>query len=372
MTASLSTDALPPLTVEGRLLRLLRQLSTTDLQAFIVTDLVNVRWLTGFTGSAGFVVVTPNGSTLITDSRYDGQAQDELTAARSEVDVRISTKDQRGEAAERAGDAAIVGLEADHITWARQRLIKDAWFPEARIMATTGILKELRRAKTPAEVARIARAAAITDAALAAVQHRLALQPTESEFAFALEARMRDLGASGPAFDTIVASGPNGARPHHSPGDRTISAGDLVVVDCGALVDGYRSDMTRTFIVGDPSDTQQRMFDVVIEAQQRGFETAATGVPTADVDTACRTVIGDAGWADAFGHGTGHGVGLDIHELPMVNARDESVLAVSDVITVEPGVYLPDHGGVRIEDTVLIEASGPRRLTTSPKVLAVS
>lgn len=365
------TAGLPPLTVDGRLLRLLRQLSTTDLQAFMITNLVNVRWLTGFTGSSGFVVVTPNGSALITDSRYDGQAQDELAAAGSEVEVRISTKDQRGEALDRAGDPAILGLEADDITWARQRLIKDSWFPEARIMATTGIVRGLRRMKTAAEVARIEQAALITDASLATVKPKLAERPTEAEFALALEDEMRRRGASGPAFDTIVASGSNGARPHHSPGHRTISEGDLVVVDCGALVDGYRSDMTRTFIVGEPSETQQRMFDVVIDAQQQGFETAAEGVPTADVDTACRTVIDEAGWADAFRHGTGHGVGLDIHELPMVNARDESVLALSDVITVEPGVYLPEHGGVRIEDTVLIEAAGPRRLTTSPKVLTI-
>lgn len=369
MSTSL-TGPLPAVTVADRHLRLLHALADhTDVDAFVVTNMVNVRWLTGFTGSAGFVVVTPKDLVLITDARYDGHAQHELAAVGSDADIVITSYEQKERAAEIVGDARRVGLEAEHVSWAKYRSYRDSWFPQARLAATTGIVDHLRRTKDDAEVARIERAAAITDSSLATVRSRLTQGITEEQFAFELETQMRRLGATGAAFDTIVASGPNGALPHHNPSDRVISDGDLVVVDCGAMVDGYRSDMTRTFMVGSPSETQQRMYDVVIEAQEAGFQTVADGTPSVDVDTACREVIAEAGWAEAFSHGTGHGVGLDIHELPRIGARVTDILATDDVVTVEPGVYLAEHGGVRIEDTVLVTESGARRLTMSPKAL---
>jgi len=363
-------ETLPPLRVNGRRNALLHSLADhTDVDAFIVTNLVNVRWLTGFTGSAGMAILTPDELVLITDGRYDGQAHRELENAGSDARVIITSHEQRERTVEVIGDVSRIGLEAAHISWERQRIFRDSWFPDARLAATTGIVDQLRRRKDTAELARIERAAAITDAALAQVLPLLGTGTTERAFAFSLEAEMRKLGAQGPAFDTIVASGPNGALPHHRPGARVVSKGDLVVIDCGAMVDGYRSDMTRTVAVGDPTHTQQRMFDVVIEAQQAGFETVTADRPSVDVDTACRSVIDAAGWADAFSHGTGHGVGLDIHELPRIGKGVDDVLVEGDVITVEPGVYLPEHGGVRIEDTVSVGAHGARRITLSPKDL---
>lgn len=365
-------QALPAVDVAPRRTKVLHALADhTDVDAFVITNLVNVRWLTGFTGSAGFVIATPQRLVLITDGRYEGHAHAELEAVGCDAEIIITTYEQKERAAEIIGGARRVGLEAEYLSWAKYRSFRDTWFPEARLAATTGIVDHLRRSKDAAEVARIERAAAITDAALASVRSRLNASITEATFAFELETAMRRLGASGAAFDTIVASGPNGALPHHNPSDRVISSGDLVVVDCGAMVDGYRSDMTRTFIVGTPSPTQQRMFEVVLEAQEAGVQLVGDGVPSADVDAACRAVIGDAGWANAFNHGTGHGVGLDIHELPRIGAKATDVLTIDDVITVEPGVYLPEHGGVRVEDTVLITDSGARRLTLTPKTLEV-
>jgi len=205
------------------------------------------------------------------------------------------------------------------------------------------------------------------------VRHRLTGAPTEEEFALELDFEMRRGGASGPSFETIVASGPNGAKPHHRPGRRRIGPGELVVVDFGAIVDGYCSDMTRTLCVGRPTSAiARRMVEVVTEAQQAGVDTVRAGVEGKAVDGACRDVIAAAGWADAFLHGTGHGVGLDIHEDPRVSSVSTDILAAGQVVTVEPGVYLVDHGGVRIEDTMVVTEDGCRILTNAPKELLVS
>jgi Xaa-Pro aminopeptidase len=182
---------------------------------------------------------------------------------------------------------------------------------------------------------------------------------------------MRRHGADDVSFETIVASGPNGAKPHHRPGGRRITEGDLVVLDFGALVDGYHSDMTRTMAVGELSATQQRMYDVVLEAQAAGVRAVAEGVAAREVDRACRSVIEAAGWGEAFLHGTGHGVGLDIHEDPRVGKAATAMLASRSVVTVEPGVYLPEHGGVRIEDTVVVTPDGCRPVTLTHKAPAV-
>lgn len=179
---------------------------------------------------------------------------------------------------------------------------------------------------------------------------------------------MRRLGAEGTSFETIVGSGPNGARPHLRPTDRQIRKGDLVVIDFGAVVDGYCSDMTRTLAIGEIADsTQRRMLQVVLDAQAAGVAAVAAGVAASAIDDTCRRIIAAAGWGEAFVHGTGHGVGLEIHEDPRVSKTSDAVVEAGNVITVEPGVYLPEHGGVRIEDTVVVTAEGCRALTRTPK-----
>jgi Xaa-Pro aminopeptidase len=196
---------------------------------------------------------------------------------------------------------------------------------------------------------------------------------SEIDFAIALDFAIRRLGAEGNSFETIVASGPNGAKPHARPSARRIEPGELVVLDFGAVVDGYCSDMTRTVCVGEPADPQlRRMVEVVAESQQAGVDAVRAGVGCADVDAVCREVIAAAGWADAFLHSTGHGVGLDIHEAPGVSSVSKDTLAAGYIVTVEPGVYLEGLGGVRIEDTVVVTEDGCTPVTNAPKELVLT
>lgn len=360
--------SLAPMAVPPRVDDLRGAFADAGIDALLVTDLTNIRYLTGFTGSAALLLVAPDRLTFVTDGRYGQQAADQLGSAGVEAAIEVAN-DQRAPivGAVDAAGASRLGLEAAGVTWAAQRTYSTTWFPGLELVPTEGLVEARRVRKDDGEIARIAAAAAIADAALAAVRPRLTERPTEAELGLELDTEMRRLGADDVSFETIVASGPNGAFPHHRPGPRTIAEGDLVVLDFGALLDGYHSDMTRTVMVGEPTPTQQRMFDVVIDAQAAGVAAVADGVPAAEVDAACRTVIEAAGWADAFLHGTGHGVGLDIHEDPRVGQRSTATLADRCVVTVEPGVYLPEHGGVRIEDTVVVTPDGCRTVTLAPK-----
>jgi Xaa-Pro aminopeptidase len=318
--------------------------------------------------------VRPDDLVFVTDGRYRDQSALELAAAGVEARIRIglTAGAQKEYLQEDAGGVDRLGLEAAAVTWAQQRKFDDEWFPDAELVATNGLVEELRKVKDPGEVDRMAAAATIADEALARVLHRLAQGPTEQEFALELDFEMRKGGASAPSFDTIVASGPNGAKPHHRPSSRRIEAGELVVVDFGAIVEGYCSDMTRTFCVGTPSATGQRMVDVVAESQQAGVDAVRAGIEGKTVDDVCRAVIADAGWAEAFLHSTGHGVGLEIHEDPRVASTSTDTLVAGHVVTVEPGVYLPEHGGVRIEDTMVVTDEGCTVLTNAPKELVVA
>lgn len=352
--------------VPGRTARLRAALDETDCPALLVTHLVNLRYLTGFTGSAGLLLVLPDDLLLVTDGRYGDQAVDQLAAAGVEARIAVTGADQRHVVAA-AASLPRLGLEADHVSWAQQRAYAQDWFPDVELVPTAGVVEASRAVKDDGEVARLAAAATMADAALAEVRHRIGEGVTERDLALELEVAMRRHGADGPSFETIVASGPNGARPHARPSGRPIGDGDLVVLDFGALYDGYHSDMSRTIAVGRPSAIQQQMLDVVTEAQAAGVAAVRAGVPLAAVDAACRDVIAAAGWGDAFLHATGHGVGLDIHEAPRVAATADGTLAARHVVTVEPGVYLPEHGGVRVEDTVVVTDTGCRPLTLAPK-----
>jgi Xaa-Pro aminopeptidase len=355
--------------VADRSARLRGRLDAAGCEALLVTSLTNIRYLVGFTGSAATLVVLPDGLVFVTDGRYRDQATAELASAGVAAEVRIgrTVDEQREHLAAAVNGFARLGLEADHVSWGQQRRYAGEWFPGIELVATDGLVEDLRGVKDPGEVARIEAACAIADAALAVVRHRLGEGATEAEVALELEWQMRRLGADGPSFETIVASGPNGAMPHHRAGDRRVAEGDLVVIDFGALVDGYHSDMTRTVLVGEGTDTQRRMLDAVTASQAAGVAAVHAGVEARAVDEACRSVLREAGWEDAFVHGTGHGVGLDIHESPRVAANATGSLADGHVVTVEPGVYLAEHGGVRIEDTVVVTAEGSRPLTLAPK-----
>ena len=370
---------LPALDVAGRIDRLRERFdeaqpegpggSPAGIDALFVTRLVNIRYLTGFTGSAALLLVGPDEVLFVTDGRYKDQSADQLEAAGVPARIEISGTDQKRivhDAAAAAGYSR-VGLEAHGVTWSQQRVFASEWFPGAELVATEGLIERLRRVKDAGEVARIRAACGIADTAFANVRSRLAARPSEIDFALDLEFEMRRLGAAAMSFEPIVAAGPNGAKPHARPSARPIEPGELLVLDFGCMVDGYCSDMTRTVSVGDPGPEARRMYEVVAESQRAGREAVREGVDCAAVDKACRDVIAEAGWADAFLHGTGHGVGLDIHEDPRVSTVGDAMLAPGHVVTVEPGVYLPGHGGVRIEDTVVVTEHGCRTLTRAPK-----
>ena len=359
---------LPAMDVKGRAERV-RSALDGAADALLVTKLVNVRWLTGFTGSAGWVLVLPDRLALVTDGRYETQAGEQLAAAGvdAEVAIGLTTAAQDDLLRGLLGSTPRLALEAHAVTWSEQR--RYAQLLDAELVPSDALIDGLRVVKDDGEVARVEAAAAIATDALGRLRVRLLEGPTEAEFGIELDTEMRRLGASGPSFETIVASGPNAAKPHHRPSDRRIEAGDLVVLDFGAKVDGYCSDMTRTVCVGEPSADQQRMLDVVTEAQAAGVAAVRAGASCRAVDTACREVIAAAGWAEAFSHGTGHGVGLEIHEAPRLaaSADEAATLVARSVVTVEPGVYLPGIGGVRIEDSVVVTDDGCRSLTSAPK-----
>ncbi len=365
--------ALPALEVGARLDSLSGRLAEAEVDALVVTALANVRYLTGFSGSAGILVVTGTGALLTTDGRYRTQSAEQVAAAGvgGRVDIEIGgVAAQRDAVKTRLGGSIRVGLEADNVTWEAARRWTDL-LEGSEVTPTTGVVEALREVKDDGEVARMARAAAIADAALAEVLGLLGSGITETEFALALDTAMRRGGAESTAFDTIVAAGPNSAKPHHQPTDRPIAVGDPVVVDFGATFEGYRSDMTRTFCVGGaPSGDLARVFEVVRASQADGVAAVRPGAGTKEVDDVCRAVIAEAGWADAFEHGTGHGVGLDIHEAPTVSPLGTAILSPGVVVTVEPGVYLPGICGVRIEDTLVVTEDGSRPLTTFTKEVA--
>ncbi len=369
--APAAPEHLRPMDVAGRLPRLRALLPGAEADALVVTSLTNIRYLTGFTGSAGLLLVLADRTVLVSDGRYATQASEQVAAAGVGADVEIAgAADQRALVRSLADAAVRLGLEAAHVTWLRQRAFAADWFPTAELVPTVGLVEALRLAKDAGELDRLAHAAAIADAALAGVRAGLADGPTEAELGRELDAEMRRLGASAPSFETIVASGPNGAKPHHRPSDRPIGPGEAVVIDFGARYDGYCSDMTRTVWVDGVADPDvRRAVEVVLASQSAGVAAVRAGVGAAAVDAACREVIAAAGWADRFVHGTGHGVGLDIHEAPSVSAPSTDTLAAGHVVTVEPGVYLPGRGGVRIEDTVVVTDDGCRPLTSTPKDL---
>jgi Xaa-Pro aminopeptidase len=377
-TPAAKTAGLPAMDVVGRLGRLRTRMASDSVDALLVTNPANIRYLTGFTGSAGVLFVrTADGAApakaatvLITDGRYETQSAEQLGAAGVEVDVEIApaaTQSRIGASLVTTADRRI-GLEAAHVTWAAQRTYARSWFPTAELVATTGLVEALRRVKDPGEIARLAEAAVIADRALAGVRGHLDdRRITEIDFARDLDFEMGRLGADGPSFETIVASGPNSAKPHHRPTSRWIGGGEPVVLDFGARFDGYCSDMTRTVSVGELAGEMRDVLRVVTESQAAGVAAVAAGVEASAVDWACRSVIVDAGWGDRFVHGTGHGVGLDIHEAPAVASTSVDTLQAGHVVTVEPGVYLPGLGGVRIEDTVVVTGAGCYPLTTTPK-----
>ncbi|MBK8985903.1 MAG: aminopeptidase P family protein [Chloroflexi bacterium] len=341
----------------ARLTAVRQHLHTWDALAILITSPANRRWLSGFTGSAGSLLITQEQALLATDFRYWEQAQAEAPHFSL---FRHNRTDEDNQKYLTAVNTATIGLEADHTTLSEADRLKKVegitWVPIAPS------LEPLRQRKSASELANIRAAAAITDRAMALVPQLVKPGQTERALAWELEKVMRQAGAEAMAFDVLVASGPNAALPHHHPGERPLQPGDALIVDMGAQVDGYKSDLTRTFFLGAEPDAQfQQIFAVVRAAQTAVLQHACTGQNGNQVDALGRSVIQEAGYGDFFGHGLGHGVGLDIHEGPFFTftpVGTAHTLAAGMVVTVEPGIYVPGWGGVRLEELCLMTENG--------------
>ena len=349
--------------------RLSQLLDDEGLDLMLVTDLVNVRYLTGFTGSNGLALVGPQTRTFVTDFRYVDQAAEEVDAS---YERRRAAQELLDTAVEELPDGALrLGFE-DAALSVRQHAELRARLPDAVELLPAGSLVErLRAVKDPTEIEAVRAAAAVADEAFNHVIAEGLVGRTEQEVALALEREMRKRGASGPSFDSIVAAGAHGALPHAQPRDVIIGAGEMVVIDWGAVVGGYHSDCTRTVSAGAPNGDARAVYDLVLEAQLAGLGAVRAGADVRAVDSTARDVIDAGGYGGQFGHGLGHGVGLDIHEEPRLSQRAEGELVAGNVVTVEPGVYLAGEFGIRIEDLTVVTAEGPEILTSVTKELIV-
>ena len=342
------------------------RLAELNADAFLVTKLVNVRYLSGFTGSNAQLLIGGASDVLFTDGRYEEQAARQspdvvlspYSAARPLTDVlRPALADQR---------VVRLAVEAHDVTLQQARVWSEK-LHGVELVETSGIVEALRIRKTPDEIDALRRAAAIGDAAFSALREHLGDGVTEAEAAADLDDAMRRAGSEGLSFDSIVAFGESAAEPHHQPGARRLRRGDLIKLDFGATTGGYHSDMTRTIAFGDPDDDAAAIHRIVLDAQRAGIDAVRAGAACSAVDGAARDVVARSG--HSFGHGTGHGVGLEIHEAPSVRKESTETLEAGMVVTVEPGIYLPGFGGVRIEDTVVVTEDGCEIITRSDREL---
>lgn len=343
-------------------------MAAAGLAGFLVTQPQNRRYLSGFTGSAGVLAITPDRQVLATDSRYYEQVRQECPEWEMvEAGYKFAQKlpemlDELGLAGQR------VGFEAGHVTVATLVDWQETLLDRVELVPARNAVEELRVYKDEAEIASLRRAIALADEALVHIMGWIEPGQTEQQVAWELESMMRTRGASAVSFEPIVASGPNSAMPHARPSQRRIQPGEPVTLDFGCIVDGYCSDLTRTFCLGKPADDRYlAIWNTVLAAQQAALQAARAGNTGAEVDGLARDVINQAGYGDYFGHSLGHGLGLAIHEEPRFSFANSGPIPAGAVVTVEPGIYLPGWGGVRIEDVVVVREDGLEILSAAPK-----
>ena len=344
---------------EGRISRLRDALGGAEVDALLVTNLTNVRYLCGFSGSNGQLLVTSSGATFFSDPRYRARAGDLVQGA----EIVIYDVDLHESLGSRVKGK--VGIEAATMSVAQKAHLESKLGIE--LAPTKNLVEELRRRKEPEELSLLREAVRISDEAFEWVLERLGPGRTEREVALDLEVEMRRRGADSVSFEPIVGSGSLSAHIHHTPSDRELASGDLVLLDFGARWQGYCSDLTRTVCLGSAGDHHRELYATVLAAQTAGIDAVRAGAACAAVDAAARKVIDDAGYGATFGHGLGHGVGLDIHEAPRFHKTSEDTLVAGDVMTVEPGIYESGTGGIRIEDCVAVAADGGEVLGKAPK-----
>jgi Xaa-Pro aminopeptidase len=351
-----------------RIERLRAKLEEEEIDGLIVTNPENRRYLTGFTGTGGVVLVSLDGAYLITDFRYIEQAKQQTT------DYEIV---EQGDDKLKKINHLVNKLEIDKLGFAAKEETYQDYLNyqdrlDVELVATKYLVKDLRKIKDERELDKIAQAVKITDNTFSKIQKQLEVGVRERDIALELEFFQKRQGASKNAFDFIVASGVRSALPHGVASNKSLEAGDLVTMDFGSVYQGYHSDMTRTVVVGaEPTEKQQKIYNLVLKAQETAIAAIEAGKTGAEIDQIARDIIADAGYGANFGHGLGHSLGLKIHEHPRLSRTDDTVLQPGMVVTVEPGIYIPDWGGVRIEDIVVVREDGCDILTNSPKELLV-
>ena len=351
-----------------RLSNLRERLAQKKIDALLVVSLPNVHYLTGFSGSAGVLLVTLRNSILFTDSRYDLQAQREVCGSR----VVIAKGGALAAAVKWAARTkpGRLGFESESISFGSYRNLREL-IVNKKLVPTVRLVESLRMQKDKAEIEQIRKAVQLGSKAFSDTIAHLRPGITEIDVAAEIEYRMRRLGAERLAFETIVAAGPNTALPHARPGTRKLKKNECIMLDLGAILGGYAGDMTRTIFLGQAPPKASRIYKAVLEAQKEAEQAVQVGVPCSAVDKAARKVLERYGYGSYFTHSTGHGVGREIHEMPSLARNQETLLPESAVVTVEPGVYIPGYGGVRIENVVVVRKQGPEILTTTPRELTV-
>lgn len=348
-----------------RLARLRRLLNRERIGGLLVCDPANLRYLSGFTGSNGVMVVTRRRAMFYTDFRYEEQVRTQVKGCR----VQILERDLYSSIpAGAVKGTSRLGIEADNLTLHRYRLLR-RHLKGTRLVPVCNLVSELRRTKEPAELRQIARAQQLTDRVFRQVLGMVEPGITERDIALEIEWQFRQKGEL--AFPLIIASGPNSAKPHAGVSDRRLRKGDAITFDIGCRINGYCSDMTRTVFLGMPPDEMREAYAAVLEAQRRALAAVAPGVPCRKVDAAARDYLIELGYGHYFRHSTGHGVGIDVHEQPAVARFSRDRLRPGDVVTIEPGVYIPGLGGIRIEDMVAVTPRGCQNLTKSPKQMMI-
>jgi Xaa-Pro aminopeptidase len=353
--------------VVGRMDRLRAAMAARGLPALLISDVINLRWATGFTGSHGYALVTHEDAWLAVDSRYTVQAAEQCPHIRQRHLQSSAAENLAAMIKESGFD--VVGIEADRMTVASFHDMEGRLSPALTLRPETDLIREQRLRKDPDELDAIRGACAIVDEVFAYMLGVLRPGMSERDVMLEIEWRMRKHHGAEVAFPTIAVSGPRSAMPHGQPSQRVLEHGDLLTLDFGARWQGYCSDITRTVVLGTPTAEQTTVYQTVLDAQRKAVDTLGPGVTGKQADAVARTHIANAGYGERFGHGLGHSVGLEVHDGPGMSPTSELTLASGMVMTVEPGIYIEDWGGVRIEDDVLITADGPVVLTQAERGL---
>ena len=355
-----------------RITKLRHNLAEAGLDALLISTFENRLYLSGFTGSAGFLFITDSELILATDSRYTEQAS--IQATNFNIKLISAKLDWFAGLVESSGSKKI-GFEADDISFNMHQALlskinqsNSDKTKHVEMVSTSNFVSNLRQVKTSDEIQILEKVCSITDEAMDTVTPDIVAGMTEKELSWLLEQAMRNLGGEKMSFDVIVAAGPNGALPHHRPDSSKLKSGDSVVIDMGCIYQNYCSDLTRTIVVDEPDDKFKKIYKTVLDAQIKAEKEARPGMSGADIDDLARSVIRDAGFGEYFGHSLGHGVGLQVHEQPWISANSKNIVKPGMVFTVEPGIYIPGWGGVRIEDVVVMQETGVELLNKAKKM----